>query len=189
MDAGNVGGDRRLAVAFETHRGMLLQHARYFLGNRQADAEDFVQDTFERFMVAFPGGPPPEPGCGSWLMTVLTNLLISDWRRQDVQHRNQTDPALHLVTSPQPLEGIDSRPPPTILDTALEKLSHEAFRAAVQSLSPKLRVTYVLHVLQLGHAEIATRLNISHVAVRKRLHDARQHLLKRLQLGLDEEAS
>ncbi|HZN91375.1 MAG TPA: sigma factor, partial [Myxococcales bacterium] len=86
MDAGDGSAEGELETACVAHQAMLLNHARRFLGDRRDDAQDFVQDTIERFVKAFRSkSPPPEPRCGGWLMTTLTNLLITDWRKQGVR--------------------------------------------------------------------------------------------------------
>lgn len=190
MDAGNGDGDHALEAACVAHQAMLLHHARNFLGNRRDDAPDFVQDTIVRFVVAFRSKPPPrEPGCGGWLMTTLTNLLISDWRKQGVRRAAMSDPVIHMIAGPQQVVSLDSVRPLSATDRALDELSNEDFKEAVNALSEKLRAAYELHVLGLRHQEIADRLGISAVAARKRLHDARRQLAERLELGPSEEAS
>jgi len=183
MDPGDRGGAGELEAAFLAHRVTLLHHAQNFLGPRSADAQDFVQDTMERFVAAFPGGPPPEPRCTGWLMTTLTHLLISEWRKQSVRRRSMADPTLPLATS-QPVVALDSVRPPTAVEKALENITSEDFSRAVGSLSRKLRPVYELHTAGRSHAEIADSLGISVLAARKRLHDARLHLRKQLQLDL-----
>jgi RNA polymerase sigma-70 factor, ECF subfamily len=192
MDAGSRSGEgqrnEKLEAAFARHREMLLQWAHLHLGPRRDDADDFLQDVFERFLVTFPDGPPPELHCGSWLIVVLSRLVIIEWRKQDVRRRNQSDPTLRVVSASQQAGVLDSSLDPSTLETLLETLTSEAFQSAVRSLSPKLRETYELHMLELSHGQIAARLGISSVAVRKRLHDARKQLRERLKLGLSEEA-
>jgi len=151
-----------------------------------ADARDLVQDTMMRFLATFRDGqPPPEPRCARWLMKTLTRLLISDWRKQAVRKRAMADPALRLVPPLPAAQEPD--PPATSMNAVMERMTGEDFKAAVNSLSPKLRATYELHVLGFSHAEIATHLGLSDSALRKRLHDARKHLRARLQLGLGED--
>lgn len=163
----------QMEAACETHHATLLAHARQFLGARKGDALDYVQETIARFLAAFPDGPPPEPRCGGWLMTTLTHLLIGDWRKLGVRRRALADPALHVVSA-SPVTVVEVAPP--AVDAKLDWLNSEEYEAAVSSMSHKLREVYKLHVLGLSHLQIAERLEITVVAARKRLHDARTHL-------------
>src|ERR1043165_6927775 len=181
-------GKKEMEVAWAAHHATLLRHAQQFLGVRGCDASDYVQDTMVRFIAAFPDGPPPEPRCGGWLMTTLTNLLLGDWRKGVVRRRALADPAIHLVTAPQPESALEASPS-SVADTKLNWISSDQFEAAVDSMSHKLREVYELHILGLSHLQIAEQLAITVVAARKRLHDARVYLKARVPLGPDGSAS
>lgn len=184
MDSGDRSAGGGLEAALVTHRPMLLNHARSFLGPRREDAQDFVQDTLERFVTSFPQGPPPEPRCAGWLMTTLTHLLISDWRKQVVRRKALSDPAMAHTATPQPVVSLDSVRPPAVVEKVMEKVTPDDFKAAVATLSPKLRPVYELHVLGLSHEEIGSRLGIKAGAARKRLWEARRRLAAHLEMGV-----
>jgi len=141
-----------------------------------------VQETFRRFLEAFPDELPPESCCTGWLMTTLTHLIFDDGRKRSVQRRTLAN----LSVLPFPLADPGTEPPAkaTPMSTVMDKITDKDFKAAVESLSLTLRIPYELHVLGFSHAEIAAKLGLAAGTLRKRLHDARQHLRKRLQMDL-----
>ncbi|HVE82972.1 MAG TPA: sigma factor, partial [Myxococcales bacterium] len=112
-----------LQAACAAHLDMLHARARRFLRGREADALDFTQQAMERFLEAFPDGPPPEPRCGRWLLRTLDNLLISEWRKASVRRRALVDPSLHCGREIE----IDAFPSRTPLEEAMDELSEETF--------------------------------------------------------------
>jgi RNA polymerase sigma factor (sigma-70 family) len=67
-----------------TNYERLISTARRLLVSR-ADAEDAVQDTYVRALVAFPGRPELQP---AWLHTVLRNIAIDRLRRKQLETKH-----------------------------------------------------------------------------------------------------
>lgn len=163
--------DPRAAVCAAQY-ARLLARARRMLRGSEQDAEDFVQQTMERFLDTFRHGPPPEPYCSLWLARTFKNLVISHWRKRPVHQRALQDPAMREMAGPQPIKGFD----PDASPSAQDHVTREALQAAVKRLSPKLREAYELHMLEMSYEDIARQLRIKPTAVGKRLHDARWRL-------------
>jgi RNA polymerase sigma factor (sigma-70 family) len=169
-----AGGGFGWTPTFEEHRDMLLAYAQRQLVGTGLDANDFVQDTIERGLRVFATRPPPIRA-DAWLMKVLRNLLISDFRRRLARKRVEDDPSFTL----EPIASLEDELDPvplTKMAAVLEELTVEAFAEAVQSLSPKLREAYELHMEGTSNPEIARELSLTASAVAKRLHDARKQL-------------
>lgn len=133
------------------------------------EAEDTVQDTFERW-AAVDRAAVREPA--AWLTTVLTRLCVD--RLRSARHRRETYVGPWL---PEPLatEGVD----PADLAATADSLTF-AFLVVLETLSPLERVVFVLHDV-FGHpqAEIAGMLDRSPAAIRQAARRARQHLAQR----------
>ncbi len=153
---------------------MLLAYAQRQLVGTGLDPNDFVQDTIERGLRAFVNKPPPIRA-DAWLMKVLRNLLISDFRRRLVRKHVEGDPSFKLEQLPSLEDELDPAPL-TKMAAVLEELTVEAFADAVQALPPKMKKAYELHVEGLSNPEIARELGITGNAVGKRLYDARKQL-------------
>ena len=133
------------------------------------DANDLVQDTFEKALRAEASGA--ERGNDrAWLFTVLHHLFIDRYRRRvrGPQHASIDDVD---VAAKEP------EPPP-----AWTALSVEQVRAAMGELDPEFREAYRMHALDgLGYAEIATRLDMPVSTVGTRIMRARRKLRAILQ--------
>jgi len=159
------------AVSSRT-RLWLLGRAEHLCGAR-ADAEDLVQETFTRFVVAFRGAAlPGESRCASWLVATMTNCFYDQLRRRRVREHSAADPALELEPEGSP-DSMDGSPS--------DRISCEQLNGTIQALSPPLRSAIVMYLGGRKQHEIARQLGITRGAVAKRLHDGRAKL--RLLLG------
>jgi len=154
-------------------RPWLLGRAENLCGAR-ADAEDLVQETFTRFVVAFGGAAqlPGETRCVSWLVATMTNCFYDQLRRRRVREQSAADPALELEPECSP-DSMDGSP--------CDRISQELLNGTIQALSPPLRSAIVMYLTGRKQHEIARQLGISRGAVAKRLYDGRAKL--RLLLG------
>jgi len=153
----------------------LLAHARRAFPGREADALDLIQESMERLLRHFPEALPPHPQCKAWLFQTFDRLVISHWRKQMVRQRALLDPTVHPGVMFD-LGAANHDQEPTAVERAMDQLTDEVLRGAVNALSPKLREAFELHLAGWSHSRIALQLQINSNAVSKRLFDARQRL-------------
>ncbi len=164
-------GHDELTAAFASERGRLWSLC-YRMTGSAPDADDLVQETFERALRS----PPPdlERDLAPWLTTVATRLGIDRLR-----HRKSL--AYVGPWLPTPIETdaaalLDPTPSPSARYGAFESASY-AFLVALEELSPKQRGVLILRdVLDLTGAETAETLGISEADVKVSLHRARAKL-------------
>jgi RNA polymerase sigma-70 factor, ECF subfamily len=148
----------------------LYNHARYLSGN-DAEAEDLVQDTCTRALVArqtFTGG-----NLKAWLFRILRNAFIDGHRKR----RNE-----------QPLgelDVVDGAADGELLrdDLELERLRGvvaDDIRAALVALSDDARALILLDVEGFTESEMSEMLGCPPGTVKSRLHRARVLLRGRL---------
>jgi RNA polymerase sigma-70 factor (ECF subfamily) len=137
------------------------------------DAEDLVQETLLRFMLAFEGREvlPNARTCEAWMVTTLSNLFYDQCRKRKVQARGAMDPG---ISGEDLVEHEPASMP--VYDTVTD----EQFAQALQCLSPKLREAFELHVAGKKYQDIARILGVQLGTVAKRLHDARAKLREHL---------
>ncbi|MEL6676423.1 MAG: sigma-70 family RNA polymerase sigma factor [Bacteroidota bacterium] len=151
---------------------LFLQHAallRNFCLYRCKDlvqAEDYVQEAFLRLWKNC--AKVPYPKARSFLFKVAQNLFLHQVEHQKVVHK-------YLRWKPK---TVQVQGPEFALE---EKELHARVEAAIEALSEKQRVVFLLHKVDgKSYKEIATMLEISVKSVEKRMHRAllalRQHL-------------
>ncbi len=150
---------------------------RYFirsLGVNHAWVDDLAQ---EAFLVAYRKWDELDSAAnaGPWLRRIARNLVMNEisksGRRQRLLDENLT--TLLLDASPTEIE------PGSIQDS---ELRHEALRKCLQRLTDRSRkVVHARYFLDRNATEIGTELEMSAVAVRKVLFNARHHLAHCLQ--------
>lgn len=145
------------------HHGPLIRLAYRMLGTL-ADAEDVVQDAYER-LERYPGNvSDPE----RFLMRVVANLAIDRLRAEKVRRRDYVGPWL-----PEPVAEDEA---PADLVELSEELSI-GFMLLLEQLSPAERVVFVLREgFDYSFEEIGALLDLSPAACRQRLSRARRHL-------------
>lgn len=161
-----------LRAAFALHRDFLWGLC-YRMTASAADAEDLVQDTFERAL----HNPPAEiDGLRPWLSRVALNLSCDHLRRRKLQPYRGT-----FLPEPVPTErlrasgggagaGADVR-------YELLESSTFAFLLALEALSPKERAVLLLRdVFDYSVRETAEALELSEANIKTLLHRARQHM-------------
>ncbi|MGZ3428267.1 MAG: RNA polymerase sigma factor [Polyangia bacterium] len=153
------------------HQPALYAFALKLCGQPQ-DANDLVQDTFEKALRADAGGGVRDND-RAWLFTVLHHLFIDRVRRRarGPQHASIED---------VDIAAREPEPPP-----AWTALSVEAVQAAMEQLDPEFREAYRMHALEgLGYAEIAARLGMPVSTVGTRIMRARRKLRAILSAGV-----
>lgn len=150
------------------HYGRLFGLAYRMLGSA-TEAEDVVQDTFERWTAA-DRLRIREPA--AWLTTVATRLCLD--RLQAARRRREEYVGPWL---PEPI-ATDVADPADVAGAA-DSLTL-AFLVVLESLSPLERAVFVLHeVFGYPHADIAGMLERTPAAVRQVAARARRHLEQR----------
>ncbi|WP_079025608.1 RNA polymerase sigma factor [Streptomyces yangpuensis] len=157
------GDEDAFAVLVRRHSSRMLALAQHLLGSR-TDAEDAVQDAFLSAWRRLPEFQHTA-SFGTWMYRIVTNRCLSTLRRR-------TRP-LPLDTIPDPATDPDRSPPHVAeIDAATAALT-----AALQKLSPELRVCWVLRELHgLHYEEIAHVTGSREQTVRGRLFRARRAL-------------
>jgi RNA polymerase sigma-70 factor, ECF subfamily len=158
-----------VAEAFRQHERLLWGLA-YRMTGSAADADDVVQDTFERAATH----PPPrldEP-LRPWLVQVAMNVARDALRRR--KHRGYVGPWL-----PSPLEGASDADAPEVAATDARYELHEsasyAFLIALEALTPPQRAVLLLRdVLDYTVRETSAALSLSEVNVKVIHHRARR---------------
>lgn len=153
-----------------------LLHARYaprlhpfavrLLGARRHDADDVIQETFERahrYLMHDPRARAGDLGLGPWLHTVVRHCCIDELRRRP---REDLDAAAALVCGgPTPHDRV-------VVAEALREVTHR-----VRSLPARQREAFVLHALDgLPHDDVARRLSVSVGATKSLVNRARVEL-------------
>jgi RNA polymerase sigma-70 factor, ECF subfamily len=162
-DADLVPIDPVTAAAIAAHGPDLLRHARRLMPSAN-DAQDLVQDTFERAIRAFAQFRPGS-NLRAWLYTIMVRLARDQFRRRRARRTDELD----IETVPTPEEE-----PPA---PAWCAITQDQIRAALAEVSPVLREVFELHELQnLAYLEIARRLDIPVNTVASRLRRARERL-------------
>jgi RNA polymerase sigma-70 factor, ECF subfamily len=163
------GDDQRLAVGrrdpddlLSHWRPLLDQASRLMLGNA-SDAQDLVQDTYERAVRAL-GQYRPGTNMRAWLFTIMARRARDHFRRE---RGRTTEPfGQDLPAAPD----ADAASPWTLI-------TEEQLRAALGKLAPPFRQVFELHELEhVPYVEIALRIGLPINTVASRLRRAREKL-------------
>ncbi len=160
-----------LSRAFAADRAHLFGVC-YRLTGSAADADDLVQETFERALAT----PPPdlERSLRPYLVAVATRLGIDRLRHR--QSRAYVGPWLPTPIDTSAVALVDAAPSSEARYGMLESLSF-AFLVALEALSPKQRAIVVLRdVFDLRVDEAAEALGIGESDVKVSHHRAREKL-------------
>jgi len=155
-------GNQAIAVALREHEALLHGIARRLCGNA-ADADDLVQETYERALRAWERYDD-RGSLRSWLASILNNLFIDRCRKQMRAPRAVGIDELEVAT-PEPT------PPP-----AWTNVTRDQVAAALGRIGPEFRRVYELHCEGRSYDEIARELAIPKNTVGTRLIRARKKL-------------
>jgi RNA polymerase sigma-70 factor (ECF subfamily) len=157
-----------VAEAFRQHERLVWGMA-YRMTGSAAEADDVVQDTFERAM-AHPPTRLDEP-LRPWLVRVAMNAARDALRRR--KQRSYVGPWL-----PSPVETADDTPDASIASDAryeLRESASYAFLLALEALTPPQRAVLLLRdVLDYTVRETSAALSLSEVNVKVIHHRARR---------------
>jgi RNA polymerase sigma-70 factor (ECF subfamily) len=161
-DARRVVRDATFVSAVRAHEAALTALARRLCGN-QADADDLVQETYERALKAW-DRYADRGNLRSWLAAILNNRFID--RCREARRAPRTEEIDDRV-----LPAADPAAPP-----AWANVSPEAVQAALAQIGTTFRAVYELHAAGKSYEDIATELGIPKNTVGTRLIRARRKL-------------
>jgi RNA polymerase sigma-70 factor (ECF subfamily) len=174
MELDDARANHRFATSVRDYGGALATLASRLCSD-PADAEDLVQDTYERALRAWER-LPADANVRAWLVTILLRLFIDRQRRAK---RNVTFAIDRDHPSPEP------PPPPRWASVTSEQLA-----AAIAQLGDDFRRVFEMHASgRKSYQEIADELAISTTTVRTRLFRARRRLLQLLAEQTDVDAA
>ncbi|HWM88927.1 MAG TPA: RNA polymerase sigma factor [Kofleriaceae bacterium] len=180
MVAGEEAGERRSYVLSKAFREAepFLRSLAIRLCRHASDANDLVQDTFERALRA--GSEEPLRNPRAWLATILHNLFVDRCRALARRPPHEPLQERHAVIAIDPAD--DPRP-------AWSRMTIADVRAALEHIEPDFRRVYQMHVFEhRSYEEIAATLRIQRVTVGTRLNRARHQLRAVLCERLGEES-
>lgn len=172
----NGGRDSKLRFEQEAldHVDELHEQALSLTGGNEARAQDLVQETL---LKAYQSWESYETGtnCRGWLMTILRNKFISEFRKQK---RRPSRLAIEDLPDRSILEDRNADDPAS---TFYESLIDEDVVEALQELPDRFRVAIILSDLRdWQYKEISDELKIPVGTVKSRLSRARRQLRERL---------
>ncbi|MGH9077853.1 MAG: sigma-70 family RNA polymerase sigma factor, partial [Acidimicrobiales bacterium] len=181
---GGAGADRALVEAYRSgHAGAfdaifvknykrLLAQARRRLGST-AEAEDAVQETFERALRAMPTfGRRGEFRLGAWLSRILANVCHDRAARSAAEQR---------CAERVELSGPDRLEEPDAADVVVARGMAARLGEVLGELPASQRQAFVLRAVEgMEYGEVATEQGISEDNARARVHRARVALRRRL---------
>jgi RNA polymerase sigma-70 factor (ECF subfamily) len=159
--------DSRSFASFAREHESVLRAAALRLCGNATDANDLVQDTFERGLRSLARFQPGTDG-RAWLLTILHNLFIDRCRARTRESRADTSAEELAERLPAP----EAEPQPSWASISTEQL-----RAALAKLPEDFQVVYRMHALESrSYQEIAETLGIPKATVGTRLIRARRKL-------------
>lgn len=172
----NGGSDRRLRFENEAldHLEDLREQALSLTGGNEARAQDLVQETL---LKAYQSWDSYETGtnCRGWLMTILRNKFISEFRKRK---RRPSRMAFEDLPDRSFLEDRDAEDPAA---SFYDGLIADDVVEALEELPDHFRVAVILSDLKdWQYREISDELKIPVGTVKSRLSRARRQLRERL---------
>jgi RNA polymerase sigma-70 factor, ECF subfamily len=151
-------------------QGDLLRVSRTLCRGQEDPAQDLVQEALVRGYEAFLNGRFQDgSNARAWLLRILTNLFINDYRRRTRWEGPAPPDGAEI--------GCEERPESRLLDQALD----ERLEKALAALTPDLRACVILvDVDGMEYHEAADALGIPVGTVRSRLSRARFQLHSKL---------
>lgn len=142
-----------------------------FTSNNES-AEDLTQDVFVRVYRALGQYDPGQGNLSNWLMRLVRNLVIDDYRRRQ---RTPTDGGDSLDDHEYHLHGRTDGPERSLQREERRLQVHRA----IQKLSPDLRECVILRdIEELSYADIVDLLKIPEGTVKSRINRGRIELAK-----------
>jgi len=162
------------------HLDALFGLALRLTGGDEPRSEDLVQEAMLKAWRSW-DGYEVGTNCRAWLMTILRNRFINDFRR------DRARPAaleLEQLAEGHGASALYERDPE---GRVFDRLVHQYVVRAIEELPDEFRVPVVLvDVEGFGYHEVAETLGIQIGTVKSRLHRGRKRLQEKLQRFADE---
>ncbi len=151
---------------FFSHTDSLRAFA-LFLTKDQEHADDLFQDTaYKAFR--YQHQYTPHTNLQAWLMTIMRNTFINDWRRRQRRQAHQDSQLQdHVITT-----GLVDR------NGGEEKILMEELEQAIHQLDPMLRDPFLMAHQGYKYEEVAQHLQVPLGTIKSRIHLARKQLQK-----------
>jgi RNA polymerase sigma-70 factor (ECF subfamily) len=164
------------SLEFEEHLAAnmpVLYRAALHLTRNRADAQDLLQDVYVRAL-RFHHRYQPGTYIKPWLMTILRNTFINEYRRRGRRPAELELTAVEHLPAEPPVPGLGFVPQEFPESHPLECLS-DATRAAMDELSDAHRGILVMADMKdMSYREIAEALDCPMGTVMSRLHRGRR---------------
>ncbi|MBX3159109.1 MAG: RNA polymerase sigma factor [Deltaproteobacteria bacterium] len=161
-DADGLVRDGRFVSALREHEAALGALARRLCGN-QADADDLLQETYERALRAW-DRYADRGNLRSWLATIMNNRFIDRCRRA------------RRIPMAESLDERELAAPEPIAPPVWANVTAEQVADALGRIGDEFRAVYELHAAGRSYEEIADALGIPKNTVGTRLIRARRKL-------------
>ena len=154
------------------HRDMLYGHALSLTRNAD-EAEDLVQETHLRALRGFERLRSEGP-LRAWLLTILRNLFINNYR---AKHRAPKSVSLDALENPDPVVPTEPSPERAVF----ARMESEAVNRAVANLPDDYRTVLELSDMRgMSYQEISDTMALPIGTVRSRLSRARSRIRRAL---------
>ncbi len=169
---------QRFEAHIRPHLRPLYRRA-YRLTLCENDAEELVQELLLKLYEKHSKGNDIDKieNIQGWLMRMLYNLYIDQWRKEKRNPTKQPD----NITSDNiySLESSEKDP----LQAISQHRIHKKIRIALNQLKPEQQLLIVMHDME-GHSlpELSVKLDIPLGTLKSRLHRTRQQMKENLQL-------
>lgn len=148
----------------------VINTAYRFTGNPSV-AEELAQEVFVRIYKAA-RSYKPTARFSTWLFTIVRNIC-SNYRQREGKFDRFTTSNIDLTTRLQEKNNPES--------DLIRKQMQQEIQKAIQELPESLRLPLILSQFQkMQYSEIAKVMNLTLVAVKVRIHRARQSLMEKL---------
>ena len=162
------------------HLDALYGLALRLTGGDEPRSEDLVQEAMLQAWRAW-DGYEVGTNCGAWLMTIMRNKFINDYRRDRARPATLE---LEQAVEGQGASALFERDPE---GQVFDRLVHQHVVRAIEELPDEFRVPVVLADVEgFGYQEVAETLGIPVGTVKSRLYRGRRRVQEKLQRFADE---
>jgi RNA polymerase sigma-70 factor (ECF subfamily) len=142
-------------------------------------AEDLVQDTLERAFGSF-GHYQPDTNIRAWLLRIMHNAWISDYRRQSRRPRSASLEAMEEFSLYREVRQANIAPADVEV-VVLNRIGEEAVLRAIDDLAPDFRMVVLLADVEgFSYKDMAAILDVPMGTVTSRLYRGRKQLQRSL---------